>query len=77
VNAEAALGSMSPDRLRVAVTVGGVRVPAWIILLLQALIDSASTELVGVTVAARDDGRGSHVGRASFAVGSQGPGLAR
>jgi hypothetical protein len=49
---------VGPGGLQVAVRVGDAVVPAWIIMLLDAVADSASTELVAVTVAARDEAPG-------------------
>ena len=59
---EVAQTSGGRDRLRVSVVVGEGRVPAWIILLLEALVRSSDIDLVGVTVASGGDGtRASHV----------------
>jgi len=63
VTDEAAQTSGGQDQLRVSVVVSGFLVPAWIVLLLEALVDSNHTELVTVTVAAGGEAIGASLGR--------------
>lgn len=55
--------SSGQGQLRVSVVVGGVRVPAWIVVLLEALVDSSRMELVGVTVDAPTEAVPDSLGR--------------